>query len=87
MNPEHVLWQKRLYDSMKIGGVWEIPATGTLVKKVSEDTIEIVFPGNYSPKQLKMVRDVIDHSIAAGFKVKGNENRFLDFGGGKTSLN
>ncbi len=60
LNPAHVAWQKNLLDSLNVGGMWIGKDMPIMVRKVSENEVEILM----SPDDL-----VKQHIEAAGYKV------------------
>jgi hypothetical protein len=60
LNPAHVQWQKQVLDMMKIGGIWAGKDWPIIVKKVSENEVEIITAPDDRVRQ---------HIEAAGYKV------------------
>jgi hypothetical protein len=65
LQPHHVAWQKKLLDTLKVGGVWGVPSNGMIVRKTGTNTVEIVS----SADNLKAEMLVRAHIEAAGYKI------------------
>lgn len=65
LRKEHVEWQKMVLDALKIGGIWGIPATGMILRRTGEQTVNIDRPGNDDALRIA----TIAHCQAAGYGV------------------
>ncbi len=66
LNPDHVRWQKNLLASLKVGGVWGVPASGALIEKSGDARVKIKMPGN----DAKLLGQIKEHIVAAGYTIE-----------------
>ena len=69
LQKKHVNWQRRVIDVLKLGGLWAVPASGAIIKRINDTTVRIEDAGN-DPVLLKQI---VAHIQAAGFTVEGRE--------------
>jgi hypothetical protein len=47
---EEATWCRRMFDSIKVGGVWGVPRSGLLFTRVDEDTLVMTARMPYDPE-------------------------------------
>jgi hypothetical protein len=65
LNPTHVEWTRNTLGMVKIGGVWSIPRSGTLVHRTGEHSVLIDGPEEINDELLSYIR-------AAGFTIEND---------------
>jgi hypothetical protein len=65
LEPQNVAWQKKLLDTLKIGGVWGVPRNGMMVRKTGANSVEITRPADDVEDEI-VIRT---HIEAAGYKI------------------
>ena len=58
---ENADWLRRLIDSLTIGEIWKVPATGAVFCKTGANTLEVLDPG-CDPELIEKTREVGEYA-------------------------